>query len=90
MARSVMLHSTAFVEGDIFHQGIGIEMGTHYDGRLKWVNSAEEGLKITDEKSKPIGNDNAPLACRQRNSSGAFWFDADNRLKKAARGSRLF
>lgn len=60
--KNVMLHSSAFVEGDIFHQGIGIEMGTHYDGRLKWVNNAEDGLKISEEKSKPIGNDNAPLA----------------------------
>lgn len=35
--RRVMLHSTAQVEGDIFHQGIGIEMGTRYDGTLKWT-----------------------------------------------------
>ncbi|GJM03708.1 MAG: hypothetical protein DHS20C08_22090 [Rhodomicrobium sp.] len=61
--RSVMLHSTAFVEGDIFHQGIGIEMGTQYDGRLKWVTGAEEGRKIAESAKKaPIGNDNAPHA----------------------------
>lgn len=62
--KNVMLHSTAFVEGDIFHQGIGIEMGTHYDGRLKWVKSAEEGQKLLKEegKSSVIGNDNAPHA----------------------------
>lgn len=35
--KRVMLHSTAQVEGDIFHQGIGIEMGTRYDGTLKWT-----------------------------------------------------
>lgn len=35
-SKSVMLYKTAHVEGDILHQGIGIEMGTHYDGRLKW------------------------------------------------------
>lgn len=40
---NVMLHSTAFVEGDIYHQGIGIEMGTHYDGRLQWINPADAG-----------------------------------------------
>ncbi len=35
--RRVMLQSSAKVEGDIFHQGIGIEMGTRYDGTLKWT-----------------------------------------------------
>jgi len=40
----VNLFATAHVEGDIYHRGIGIEMGTHYDGRLKWSNdpSAEQ------------------------------------------------
>lgn len=36
---SVMLHSSAFVEGDIYHQGIGIDMGAQYDGRLQWVDT---------------------------------------------------
>lgn len=31
----VMLQKTAHVEGDIFHQEIGIEMGTVFDGTLK-------------------------------------------------------
>ena len=35
--RRVMLQSSAQVEGDIFHQGIGIEMGTRYDGTLRWT-----------------------------------------------------
>src|SRR5271166_2396831 len=35
--RRVMLQSSAKVEGDIFHQGIGIEMGTRYDGSLRWT-----------------------------------------------------
>jgi len=63
--KNVILHSTAFVEGDIYHQGIGIEMGTQYDGRLKWVKDAEEGLERTSEKTSTtnvIGNDNAPHA----------------------------
>lgn len=55
---NVMLHSSAFVEGDIYHQGISIEMGTHYDGRLKWVKSAEEGEKLSSKEQQPIGNDN--------------------------------
>ena len=35
--RRVMLQASAQVEGDIFHQGIGIEMGTRYDGTLRWT-----------------------------------------------------
>ena len=40
--RKVMLHASAQVEGDIFHQGIGIEMGTRYDGTLKWSDDPNE------------------------------------------------
>ncbi len=56
---NVMLHSSAFVEGDIYHQGIGIEMGTQYDGRIKWVKDAEEGQRLSTQEGTPIGNDNA-------------------------------
>jgi cytoskeletal protein CcmA (bactofilin family) len=35
--RKVMLQASAHVEGDIYHQGIGIEMGTRYDGTLRWT-----------------------------------------------------
>jgi hypothetical protein len=35
--RRVMLQASAKVQGDIFHQGIGIEMGTRYDGTLRWT-----------------------------------------------------
>jgi cytoskeletal protein CcmA (bactofilin family) len=48
--RRVMLHSTARVEGDIFHQGIGIEMGTRYDGTLKWTEDASAFAFKTDVK----------------------------------------
>ena len=40
--KKVMLHATAQVEGDIYHQGIGIEMGTRYDGTLRWIENAED------------------------------------------------
>ena len=60
--KNVMLHSSAFVEGDIYHQGIGIEMGTQYDGRIKWVKDAEEGQRLSTQKGAAIGNDNAPHA----------------------------
>ncbi len=46
---SVMLHSSAFVEGDIYHQGIGIEMGTHYDGRLQWVDANGAATYLSDK-----------------------------------------
>lgn len=36
--KRVMLHATAHVESDIYHQGIGIEMGTRYDGTLRWTD----------------------------------------------------
>jgi cytoskeletal protein CcmA (bactofilin family) len=38
--RRVMLQSSANVQGDIFHQGIGIEMGTRYDGSLRWTEDS--------------------------------------------------
>jgi cytoskeletal protein CcmA (bactofilin family) len=40
---AVTLYSSAHVEGDIYHHGIGIEMGTHYDGRLKWTDNPTAG-----------------------------------------------
>ena len=39
--RSVMLYATAQVSADIQHQGIGIEMGTRYDGHLKWIKDED-------------------------------------------------
>jgi cytoskeletal protein CcmA (bactofilin family) len=47
--RRVMLQASAKVEGDIFHQGIGIEMGTRYDGTLRWT---EDGRSF-DEPNFP-------------------------------------
>jgi cytoskeletal protein CcmA (bactofilin family) len=38
--KRVMLYATSLVQGDIFHQGIGIEMGTRYDGSLKWTDDS--------------------------------------------------
>ncbi len=50
---NVMLHSSAFVEGDIYHQGIGIEMGTHYDGRLQWVDANVQSSSTPEVKHEP-------------------------------------
>lgn len=47
-SKSVMLYKTAHVEGDIVHQGIGIEMGTHYDGRLKWDGGQDAKISQFD------------------------------------------
>ncbi len=55
---AVTLYSTAHVEGDIYHHGIGIEMGTHYDGRLKWTDNPTAGQDLL----------NAPAS----NSAGTF------------------
>jgi hypothetical protein len=46
-----MLHATARVEGDIYHQGIGIEMGTRYDGSLRWTEdfaTYQPGAKMSN------------------------------------------
>lgn len=37
----VVLHATAVVYADIQHRGIGIEMGTRYDGTLRFVEDDE-------------------------------------------------
>jgi cytoskeletal protein CcmA (bactofilin family) len=49
---AVTLYSTAHVEGDIYHHGIGIEMGTHYDGRLKWTENPTAGQDLLGSPSK--------------------------------------
>ncbi len=53
--RRVMLQSSAHVDGDIFHQGIGIEMGTRYDGSLRWTDdqNAFDEPRFTPSSSKP-------------------------------------
>jgi cytoskeletal protein CcmA (bactofilin family) len=44
----VNLYASAHVEGDITHQGIGVEMGTHYDGRLRWsAHPLDDGSDAT-------------------------------------------
>ncbi len=59
-SKRVMLHSTAHVEGDIYHQGIGIEMGTRYDGTLRWTEDpnafAFEGDGLGDQQQATAGN----------------------------------
>lgn len=54
--KNVMLYKTAHVEGDVLHQGIGIEMGSHYDGRLKW-----DGEPATAEAAPATGQPEALL-----------------------------
>ncbi len=61
-ATTVQLAKTAIVEGDILHQGIGIEMGTHYDGRLKWNGDpslAANGTTRTVEALKQAAQNGA-------------------------------
>ncbi len=45
----VMLQSTAHVEGDIFHQGIGIEMGAVFDGTLRRTENPTATMASPDE-----------------------------------------
>ena len=50
--RRVMLQSSAKVEGDIFHQGIGIEMGTRYDGTLRWTEDEHAFDEVQELSAK--------------------------------------
>ncbi len=56
-ARRVMLQSSAKVEGDIFHQGIGIEMGTRYDGTLRWTEDEHAFAEPPSPTPKKPGGD---------------------------------
>ncbi len=53
--RRVMLQATANVEGDIFHQGIGIEMGTRYDGTLRWTEDGHAFDEVQYQDSAKAG-----------------------------------
>ena len=66
-ARRVMLRSSAKVEGDILYQGIGIEMGARYDGRLLWTKDEH----VFDEP-------NFPTPGKQDNSEKAACNTAKN------------
>src|SRR5258706_1893112 len=59
--RRVMLQSSAKVEGDIFHQGIGIEMGTRYDGTLRWTEDehAFDQAPYHDRRTSRDGDQNS-------------------------------
>jgi len=48
-ADKVMLQSTAHVQADIFHQGIGIEMGALFDGTLRRTENPTSGRATPDE-----------------------------------------
>ena len=66
----VMLQSTSHVEGDIFHQGIGIEMGTVFDGTLKRTENPTAGMATPDDVK--AGRETKPSPNGQSgNSSGA-------------------
>lgn len=63
--KKVMLHATAQVEGDIYHQGIGIEMGTRYDGTLRWIDDAEaltSGADLSGMSSGQGASNGAPTS----------------------------
>ena len=81
-SKRVMLHSTARVEGDIFHQGIGIEMGTRYDGTLKWTE--DPGVRIRGE-----GKDEQQQGGRSLTHSAGGPSSSSRRRSKQHRRSRL-
>lgn len=44
----VMIYTSAVIDADILHQGIGIEMGTRFEGRLRWNDGAGEPSEFSD------------------------------------------
>ncbi len=55
-SRRVLLKSSARVEGDIFYQRIGIEMGAHHDGMLHRTGDEH----VCDEPNSPtLGNEDS-------------------------------
>ncbi len=59
--KNVMLYKSAHVEGDIIHEGIGIEMGTHYDGRLKWRGEIREDHRRPEPHKRSNGHEQVAI-----------------------------
>ncbi len=78
--KSVTLYKTAHVEGDIVHQGIGIEMGTHYDGRLKWGGERGNGRNRPQAQIEPVIMDPSSLSELTGGHSGRNSAEASNDL----------
>ena len=45
-SNKVLLRSTSHVEGDIFHQGLGMEMGSVFDGSLRQTQNPTASMEI--------------------------------------------
>lgn len=49
---SVDLYNTAKIKGEVIHQGIGIEKGTHFDGMLQWDDNPGEATHPIRQRVK--------------------------------------
>ena len=60
----VMLHSTAVVYADIQHKGIGIEMGTRYDGTLRYIDESAGANNSTGSGTSASSTSGATTASK--------------------------
>ena len=69
-ALKVMLQSTAHVEGDLFHKGLSLEQGTHFEGESR---PSDDPLSIPEvHAAEPQQDHNAPEVVKQRERANGF------------------
>ena len=67
----MILHPTAEVEGDIFHQTLSISEGAQFDGRVRRAKDAEELRPNLDVNSFPMPAANGTRLSQLRSASNA-------------------
>ena len=70
-ALRVMLQSTAYVEGNLFHKSLSLEQGTHFEGESR---PSEDPLASSPEVPaiEPQLDHNGPEAAKQRERGNGF------------------
>jgi cytoskeletal protein CcmA (bactofilin family) len=69
-ALRVLLQSTARVEGDLFHKGLSVELGTHFEGESRPL---DDPLSIPEiHAAEPRQDSNGPENVKQRERVNGF------------------
>jgi Polymer-forming cytoskeletal len=69
-ALRVMLQSTAYVEGNLFHKSLSLEQGTHFEGESR---PSDDPLSIPEiHAAKPQQDHNGPEVVKQRERANGF------------------
>ena len=69
-ALRVMLQSTAYVEGNLFHKSFSLEQGTHFEGESR---PSDDPLSIPEiHAAKPQQDHNGPEVVKQRERANGF------------------